>query len=67
MPAGGPHTVVATASSGATQTLTDILFGDVYLCGGQSNMAFASTHPSKPRSLVMSIVMRGSFLLTDCL
>ena len=36
--AGGPHTIVATASSGATKTLTHVLFGEAYLCGGQSNM-----------------------------
>ena len=34
--AGGPHTVEVTASTGGKQTLTDILFGDVFLCGGQS-------------------------------
>lgn len=39
MPAGGPYTL--TATSGATrQTLSDMLVGDVYLCGGQSNMEF---------------------------
>lgn len=28
------------ATDGATQTLEDILFGDVYMCGGQSNAQF---------------------------
>jgi len=39
MTAGGPHTLSVTAGSGGT-TLKDIMIGDVYLCGGQSNMAF---------------------------
>ena len=35
--AGGPH--VITASSGDCQiTLSDVLFGDVWFCSGQSNM-----------------------------
>ena len=35
------HTLTFTqASDGATQTLEDVLFGDVYLCGGQSNAQF---------------------------
>jgi hypothetical protein len=39
MTAGGPHTLSVAGSSGGT-TLKDIMIGDVYLCGGQSNMAF---------------------------
>ena len=39
MTAGGPHTLAVSDGSGAT-TLKDIMIGDVYLCGGQSNMAF---------------------------
>lgn len=39
MAAGGPHTLSVTGDSGAT-TLKDIMIGDVYLCSGQSNMAF---------------------------
>jgi sialate O-acetylesterase len=31
---------VSTSSSGETVTLTNIMFGDVYLCSGQSNMQF---------------------------
>lgn len=36
-PAGGPHTIDISAST-EKATLTDIFFGDVYVCGGQSNM-----------------------------
>lgn len=39
LPAGGPYTLSATDSSGTT-TLSDILIGDVLMCGGQSNMQF---------------------------
>jgi len=37
MAAGGPHTLVARAGA-KTQTVSDILLGDVWLCSGQSNM-----------------------------
>ncbi|XP_047450802.1 sialate O-acetylesterase isoform X2 [Mugil cephalus] len=37
--AGGPYNVTA-ASEDYEATLTDVLFGDVWLCGGQSNMYF---------------------------
>lgn len=39
MTAGGPHTLSVSGTGGAS-TLKDIMIGDVYLCGGQSNMAF---------------------------
>jgi sialate O-acetylesterase len=35
-PAGGPHTM--TISGPQTVTVTDVLFGDVWICSGQSNM-----------------------------
>jgi len=38
--AGGPYTIDASSSSGEKAQLTDILFGDVYVCSGQSNMQF---------------------------
>ncbi|EQB33787.1 sialate O-acetylesterase [Sphingobium ummariense] len=41
MPAGGPFTLQARSSSGETQAIADVLVGDVFLCSGQSNMAFA--------------------------
>ncbi len=34
--AGGPHTLVVTGTT--TVTLDDVLFGDVWICSGQSNM-----------------------------
>lgn len=37
-PAGGPHKLQVRSSTGATRTVTDVLFGDVWLCSGQSNM-----------------------------
>ncbi len=39
-PAGGPYNITcsSTANPALTLTLEDVLFGDVYLCGGQSNM-----------------------------
>jgi sialate O-acetylesterase len=39
LPAGGPYRLSASDPAG-TVTLTDIKVGDVYLCGGQSNMEF---------------------------
>ena len=36
---GGPHVITATAGN-LTLTLNDVLFGDVWICSGQSNMRF---------------------------
>ena len=44
--AGGPHTIMATSVVGnkpSTISLEDVLFGDVWICSGQSNMAFTVT------------------------
>ncbi|XP_046565957.1 sialate O-acetylesterase-like [Haliotis rubra] len=37
--AGGPYTITATSREGKL-TLSDVLFGDVWVCSGQSNMGF---------------------------
>ena len=39
--AGGPYALEAK-SDGAATTLADVLFGDVWLCAGQSNMEFGN-------------------------
>jgi sialate O-acetylesterase len=41
MPAGGPYSLQARAQSGASQRVSDVLVGDVWLCSGQSNMELA--------------------------
>ena len=50
--AGGPYNI--TASSGDCQiTLSDVLFGDVWFCSGQSNMAyFMNIVSSNPESAI---------------
>ncbi|XP_019720524.1 sialate O-acetylesterase isoform X1 [Hippocampus comes] len=40
--AGGPYNVTATLQN-SSATLTDVLFGDIWLCGGQSNMYFKTS------------------------
>ena len=44
--AGGPYTINASSKVGNTTSsisLADVLLGDVWLCSGQSNMAFTVT------------------------
>ena len=42
MAAGGPYTITVSLLPEESQTIqiTDVLFGDVWLCSGQSNMEF---------------------------
>ena len=35
---GGPHELDVTSTSGGAATILDVMFGSVYICGGQSNM-----------------------------
>lgn len=37
-PAGGPHELKVRSSTGEMRSVADVLFGDVWLCSGQSNM-----------------------------
>jgi sialate O-acetylesterase len=41
MPAGGPYSLSVHTQSGAAESVSDLLLGDVWLCSGQSNMEFA--------------------------
>lgn len=54
MKAGGPYTLIAKSSSGQSQTVSDVMLGDVYLCSGQSNMELplrlATNYDSELRS-----------------
>jgi sialate O-acetylesterase len=43
MRAGGPYVLTVRSQSGASQSISDILLGDVYLCSGQSNMELPVT------------------------
>jgi sialate O-acetylesterase len=43
MRAGGPYVLTAHSQSGASQSISDILVGDVFLCSGQSNMELPVT------------------------
>lgn len=48
LPAGGPYTLTA-ADGTETQTLTDVMLGEVWLCGGQSNMELALRDSKDPQ------------------
>lgn len=38
MEAGGPYALTARSKSGGSESVSDVLVGDVWLCSGQSNM-----------------------------
>ncbi|TRW17333.1 sialate O-acetylesterase [Glacieibacterium frigidum] len=40
MPAGGPYRLTVTDMAAATAAIDDVMVGDVFLCGGQSNMSY---------------------------
>lgn len=42
--AGGPYTITFHTDEGDSAALKDVLFGDVYICSGQSNMQFTVTN-----------------------
>ncbi|MGA7713530.1 MAG: sialate O-acetylesterase [Rhizomicrobium sp.] len=50
MAAGGPYTLIVNASSGQSQTVQDVLIGDVWLCSGQSNMILPVSRTLDSRS-----------------
>lgn len=54
MQAGGPHRLAVTASSGASQTVGDVMIGDVWLCSGQSNMVLPVERALDSRSEILN-------------
>jgi len=73
MAAGGPY-VLSVSANGSTTSLNDILVGDVFLCGGQSNMELTvanATSAPMDRSermveLDLSVIgARKSVMITD--
>jgi sialate O-acetylesterase len=40
IPAGGPYTLVIAGTTSASITLNNVLVGEVWICGGQSNMQY---------------------------
>jgi sialate O-acetylesterase len=52
--AGGPYALTASDSSGASQTISDVLVGDVWLCSGQSNMVLQVKRSLDARSEVQN-------------
>ena len=43
---GGPYDVHASSPKYGKITISDVLFGDVWVCSGQSNMVFQLAHVS---------------------
>lgn len=52
MPAGGPYEIVIESQKQEVK-IKDVLFGDVYLASGQSNMAFELKHALSSDSLML--------------
>jgi sialate O-acetylesterase len=48
LPAGGPHALTVASGTESLQ-LADVVIGDVWLCGGQSNMAWPLAQSSDAR------------------
>ncbi len=63
MSAGGPHTLTASTST-ATQTVSDVLIGDVWLCSGQSNMALPVARTLDARSEIANAANNSIRMLT---
>jgi len=44
MAAGGPYRLSATDKAGKSSAIEDVMVGDVFLCGGQSNMSYLTKY-----------------------
>ncbi|KAH3888285.1 sialate O-acetylesterase-like [Dreissena polymorpha] len=63
-PAGGPHNISVT-SNGTTVTLSDVLFGDVWICSGQSNMGYQISQIRNYSSVVTSAMQRPNLRISE--
>ena len=62
-PPGGPHTILASQDNMGTVNklqLTNVLFGDVWICSGQSNMEFTVSMVRCLQNLVIAYKHSGS-------
>ncbi|MBB5518996.1 sialate O-acetylesterase [Amphiplicatus metriothermophilus] len=50
MQAGGPYEISARGADGDRRVLSDVLVGDVFLCSGQSNMAWPVSRALNPEA-----------------
>ena len=48
--AGGPYVIEARTTRNTRQTVNDVLVGDVFLCSGQSNMAWPVSRTLNPQA-----------------
>jgi sialate O-acetylesterase len=61
--AGGPHTLSVSAA-GQTETRSNILFGDVWLCSGQSNMEMGIANVNNAQAEIDAANFPGIRLFT---
>lgn len=59
MPAGGPYTLTVQTKS-KTLTYKDVLIGEVWLCSGQSNMAFMLKQSATAKDEIAKISQQAS-------
>ncbi|WP_114240293.1 sialate O-acetylesterase [Dyella sp. C9] len=52
--AGGPYQLTASVVGGASQSISDVLVGDVWLCSGQSNMVLQVKRTLDSRSEIQN-------------
>ena len=64
MKAGGPYQLAVTTKGGATQTVDDVMLGDVWLCSGQSNMVLQVHRALDSRTEILNSTNDAIRLLT---
>ena len=63
--AGGPYNITATLVEDSTSiTLTNVMFGDVYFCSGQSNMFYTMDAVSDSKQMNQKSFKKGEMFVT---